>query len=73
VQGATLSAVPELLTRHSKKPVVDRTGITGQFPMFVYCGIPDDSGVISKPDIITAFEKQLGLKLEPRKPQWKRW
>jgi uncharacterized protein (TIGR03435 family) len=69
VSGATLEAVANLLSMALKKPVVDRTGITGQFPMFVYYAMPDATGVNNSPypDMITAFEEQLGLKLEPIK------
>jgi len=49
-----------------KKPVVDRTGIAGSFPIFIYYAMPDDTGLNPSPypGLTTAIEEQLGLKLE---------
>jgi uncharacterized protein (TIGR03435 family) len=49
-------------------PVVDRTGITGNFDFEMdftpFIGDPNDS---SGPSIFTVIQEQLGLKLEPPK------
>ena len=61
------------------RPVVDRTGLTGSFDLSVaYAPTEDELSVIyelqrtdlppemlSRPSIFTAFEQELGLKLEP--------
>jgi uncharacterized protein (TIGR03435 family) len=56
------------------RPVIDKTGLTGgynfslDFSWQPISGAPASEGVASEPtspDIFTALEKQLGLKLEP--------
>jgi uncharacterized protein (TIGR03435 family) len=68
-QGMNMEALAGSLTTALKKPVVDRTGIPGSFPMFVYFAIPDPTGLNPSPypELPTAIEEQLGLKLEPIK------
>ncbi len=62
------------------RPVLDKTGLTGNFdfdlvwrPEPKLSGIADASAAVDPnlPDIFTAFREQLGLKLEPRKEQAK--
>ncbi|HET9131740.1 MAG TPA: TIGR03435 family protein [Terriglobia bacterium] len=49
--------------------MVDRTGISGSFPIFVYYSMSGDVSIDPSPypDLVTAVEEQLGLKLEPAK------
>jgi len=55
------------------RPVVDKTGMTGTFRVFlVYASTgaaPADATADSAPDLFTAIQEQLGLKLEPQKGQ----
>jgi len=64
------------------KPVVDKTGLTGAFD-FTLTWTPDESQFTSMgihvpaaadnpnapPELFTALQEQLGLKLEPQKTQ----
>jgi uncharacterized protein (TIGR03435 family) len=65
-QGMTMAGLANFLSTALKKPVVDRTGIAGSFPIFVYYAMPDDTGLNPSPypGLTTAIEEQLGLKLE---------
>jgi uncharacterized protein (TIGR03435 family) len=67
--GASMDGLANLLSYAMKKPVVDRTGISGSFPIFVYYAMPGDASLNPSPfpDLITAVEEQLGLKLESTK------
>lgn len=47
-------------------PVVDETGLTGHYDIDLSYA-PSDSGDSSLPDLFTAIQVQLGLKLEPAK------
>lgn len=64
------------------RPVIDRTGIAGvynfdllwrpdefQFGNFVAGGIPPSRDDDDRPDLATAIQQQLGLKLESTKAQ----
>lgn len=48
------------------RPVVDRTGLTGLYAFSVRWGL-ENARVVPNPDIFTAVQEQLGLKLEPQK------
>jgi len=52
------------LSRNTKRPVLDATGIAGTFDFEMHYGKGGDT---SAPAITTALEQQLGLKLEPEK------
>jgi len=55
--ASTLGSLPAV-----GRPVIDKTGLTGLFGFHLdYASRPDDD----RPDIFTAVQQQLGLKLEP--------
>ena len=66
---STTSQLAQLLSRVVNRPVIDETGLTERYSYFLsYAPIssqtsehPADSG---PPDIFTAVEEQLGLKLQ---------
>jgi uncharacterized protein (TIGR03435 family) len=78
-RGATLEPLIALLTKELGEPVVDETGLKGKFNYFLDInpywteesrkaaeginGPPQDANAI----IAAAFQKELGLKVEPRK------
>ena len=82
-KGATVSEIAKLLFLLVDRPVVDRTGLTGRFDFDVEfapeqrpaafrppgepSGPPPAAEEPTAPRIFTAFEKQLGLKLEAAK------
>ena len=60
---ATMATLAEMLQLATSRPVVDRTGITGNFNIrFEY----DNDGV-AKPTIFTVLQEELGLRLESAK------
>ncbi len=61
-----MSRVAQMLTREARRLVVDRTGIT-EPPSFELHWRPADApdGADSLPELFTAIQEQLGLKLEP--------
>jgi len=78
-QGASMENLSRLLSLQLRRPVIDKTGLTGNYdftlkwapdqntPMFNGAGndsVPSDS---SGPSIFTAVQEQLGLKLESQK------
>jgi uncharacterized protein (TIGR03435 family) len=58
-----ISALAEVLTRRTHRPVFDKTGITEGYPIVLFFA-PDDATNSSFPPLLTALEQQLGLKLE---------
>src|SRR5262249_1173700 len=71
---ARVAEVAKLLSQVTRRPVRDRTGITGEFkfrldfaPLFtdvpMFTMHPD--GVASGPSLFSVVQEQLGLKLEP--------
>ena len=78
-RGATLEPLIALLARELREPIVDETGLKGKFNYFIDIapyfteesrkaaeginGPPPDANAI----IAAAFQKELGLKVEPRK------
>ncbi len=60
------------LTASAERPVLDKTGVKGSYSfMLMYTPVPaqtaDGAGGSEMPDVFTAVEQQLGLKLEPKK------
>jgi len=68
-----ISALVEQLSGQLQRVVVDKTGLTGRYS-FKLSWSPDDAGppspdVAAPPDIFTALQEQLGLKLQPGKAE----
>jgi uncharacterized protein (TIGR03435 family) len=58
----------QTLTRETDRPVVDRTGLSGEYA-FELQWTPDGGAIQSDslfPSLFTAVQEQLGLKLEPQ-------
>jgi uncharacterized protein (TIGR03435 family) len=55
----TMEGFARILSRQLRRPVNDRTGLTGEFDISLYW---DAAG---KPQLLDAMKQQLGLKLEP--------
>ena len=50
------------------QPVIDKTGLTGSYDIkLTYAPLNDPSANSANPDIFTAIQDQLGLKLIPAK------
>ncbi|HEY3839447.1 MAG TPA: TIGR03435 family protein, partial [Bryobacteraceae bacterium] len=68
----TTSRLASLLSTVAGRPVIDRTNLTGRYhlllsyapPFSQFTGIPK---VSAPPDLFTAVQEQLGLKLQPNK------
>jgi uncharacterized protein (TIGR03435 family) len=74
--SATVEKFAEVLATHLDRPVVDRTGLEGlhAFALSWWQGIarPEEDGDAASnrgPDIFTAIEEQLGLKLQAAREQ----
>ncbi len=71
--GVPISQLTDQLSAQLKRVVVDKTGLAGNYN-FQLSWSPDDAGtpspdVAAPPDIFTALEEQLGLKLQPGKEE----
>jgi uncharacterized protein (TIGR03435 family) len=68
MEGGTLSSFAGLLGMALDRPVIDKTGITGNFEIHLVFS-PDDSAaarpVTAHPGIVQAIQEQLGLRLVP--------
>ena len=67
VGGLDLATIVSMLRSAAGRPVVDRTGLSGEYEFTLkysgaLSGAPSDA-----PPIFTALEEQLGLKLEPQR------
>jgi uncharacterized protein (TIGR03435 family) len=68
VKSASPTAMTALLSSQLEEPVIDRTGLTGYFDFSLQIGRDWSAGnPQSWPDILTAVQEQLGLKLERTK------
>ena len=74
-RGQTLTPLVERLSREFRLPILDRTGLAGKYD-FKLEFAPEAPGAVSSnrpelddsaPNLITAVQLQLGLKLNPRK------
>ena len=71
--GIPIARLADQLSAQLQRVVVDKTGLAGNYN-FELKWSPDDAGppspdVAAPPDIFTALEEQLGLKLEPGKEE----
>ena len=71
--GVPMSRLTDQLSAQLQRVVVDKTGLAGNYN-FQLSWSPDDAGppspdVAAPPDIFTALEEQLGLKLQPGKEE----
>lgn len=64
--GVPIGAVADVLSRMLGRPVIEKTGLTGNFDYQAQF-TPDDSQDSPNPSLFTALQEQLGLKLEPQK------
>jgi uncharacterized protein (TIGR03435 family) len=64
--GKTLDRFAEELTRVSGRPVLNRTGLDGQYSLELEWADDDDDDA-TVPTLFTAIREQLGLTLEPAK------
>ena len=62
----SLGQLCDFLTRLVERPVIDRTGITGNFDLHLMCAIDGYPGFETSPSVFDAVQSQLGLKLEAR-------
>jgi uncharacterized protein (TIGR03435 family) len=73
--GSTASLAAELQRVEMDRPVVDQTGLRGEFNFMLtatsvkpfFAGETPDSSENAPPGLFTAIQEQLGLKLEPAK------
>ena len=64
--GITVDALARTLSSNLAAPVLDETGLTGEFEV-VLRWARDDRATADAPSLFTAVQEQLGLKLEPRR------
>lgn len=66
---ASMESLAKALSSRVDRTVINKTGLTGNFDLDLQWSREDspDSGADAPPDIFTAIEEQLGLKLEPAK------
>jgi uncharacterized protein (TIGR03435 family) len=68
MKGATMPSLANSLSAMLKRPVVDQTGLNGRFELelrYTMPGASTDSGSTQRaPELFTALQEQLGLKLE---------
>lgn len=64
--AGSLGHLCDFLSRVADRPVVDRTGIAGNFDIRLLCAIDGYPGADTSPSVFDAVQSQLGLKLEPR-------
>jgi uncharacterized protein (TIGR03435 family) len=68
-----MSALVDMLSREFRMPILDKTGLAGRFDFMLEFApqppgaLTPDSTDESGPNLLTAVQQQLGLKLERRK------
>jgi uncharacterized protein (TIGR03435 family) len=64
--GIPLRLIADTISTRLQRPVVDRTGLTGFFDVELRFRAPNTTAAAdsNEPDLVTALEEQLGLKLE---------
>ena len=68
VGNATSKSIAAILASQMEAPVLDRTGLTGIYKFQLQIGTDWSTGVPDAwPDLFTAVQEQLGLKLDPIK------
>jgi uncharacterized protein (TIGR03435 family) len=60
----SLGQLADFLSRVAERPVVDRTGIEGNFEFRLMCAIDGFPGFETSPTVFEAVQSQMGLKLE---------
>ncbi len=60
----SLGQFSDFLTRVAGRPVLDRTGIGGNFDLRLLCAIDGFPGEDTSPSVFDAIQAQMGLKLE---------
>jgi uncharacterized protein (TIGR03435 family) len=65
VSNASLDGLSSLLSHPTGRPVVDKTGIAGEYDINLHYA-PEDGTDSTLPSLFTAVQEQLGLKLEPQ-------
>ena len=64
----TIAWLADQLSGQAQRPVVDETGLTGEYEFTLsWAPNPNAPDVESLPDLFTAVQQQLGLKLESKK------
>lgn len=61
----SLGQLCDFLFRLVERPVLDRTGIPGNFDFRLLCAIEGFPGYDTSPSVFSALQSQMGLKLEP--------
>jgi uncharacterized protein (TIGR03435 family) len=70
MRGATMPELAASLSAKLERTVVDRTGLDGRFELELRYTMPDGPAMTASdpagraPDLFTALQEQLGLKLE---------
>ena len=67
VQGQPIANLAQSLAGTLKRQVEDHTGLTGNFDYTLRWSDDDSAGADKGPDLFTALQEQLGLKLESAK------
>jgi uncharacterized protein (TIGR03435 family) len=60
----SLGQLADFLGHVAERPVIDRTGIAGNFDLRLYCAIDGFPGFDTSPSVFDAIQSQMGLKLE---------
>lgn len=61
----SLGQLCDFLFRVVGRPVLDRTGIAGNFDLRLLCAVEGYPGYDTSPTVFSALQSQMGLKLDP--------